>query len=43
MRMVGTKDTFGESGEDRELMIKYGLSASNIANAVLDARRMKLL
>ena len=23
MRMVGTQDTFGESGEDRELMIKY--------------------
>ena len=38
MRMVGTKDTFGESGEDKELLIKYGLSASNIANSVIEVR-----
>ncbi len=38
MRMVGTQDTFGESGEDRELMIKYGLSASNIANTLVELR-----
>ena len=36
MRRVGTKDTFGESGEDKELMIKYGLTASNISKNVLD-------
>ncbi len=38
MRRVGTMDTFGESGEDKELMLKYGLSASNIANNLLDLR-----
>ncbi|MHB8568270.1 MAG: transketolase family protein [Nitrososphaerales archaeon] len=38
MRRVGTKDTFGESGEDQELMIKYGLSANNIANTLLELR-----
>jgi transketolase len=38
MRMVGTQDTFGESGEDRELMIKYGLSASNIASTLVELR-----
>jgi transketolase len=38
MRRVGTKDTFGESGEDRELMIKYGLTANDIARSVLEVR-----
>lgn len=38
MRRVGTKDTFGESGEDKDLMIKYGLSANNIANNLLDLK-----
>jgi transketolase len=38
MRRVGTKDTFGESGEDKELMIKYGLTANDIAKNVLDVR-----
>jgi transketolase len=36
MRRIGTKDTFGESGEDKELMVKYGLTANNIANSVLE-------
>jgi transketolase len=36
MRRVGTRDTFGESGETAELMLKYGLSANNIANTVLE-------
>ncbi len=38
MRRVGTMDTFGESGEDKELMAKYGLTANNIANNVLAIR-----
>lgn len=38
MRRVGTMDTFGESGEDKDLMAKYGLTATNIANSVLEMR-----
>ncbi len=38
MRRVGTKDTFGESGEDKDLMVKYGLTANDIARNVLDVR-----
>ncbi|MGI0078238.1 MAG: transketolase family protein [Nitrososphaerales archaeon] len=38
IRRVGTMDTFGESGEHTELMIKYGLTASNIANKVLELK-----
>ncbi len=38
MRRVGTMDTFGESGEQAELMVKYGLTANNIANRVLELR-----
>jgi transketolase len=38
MKRVGTMDTFGESGEDKDLMVKYGLSASNIANSVFALR-----
>ena len=34
LEMVGVNDTFGESGTPEELMIKYGLSASNIVDAV---------
>jgi transketolase len=40
MKRVGTMDTFGESGEDRDLMVKYGLTANNIANKVLAVRSM---
>jgi transketolase len=35
---VGTRDTFGESGETAELMVKYGLDATNIAARVLEIR-----
>ena len=38
MRRVGTKDTFGESGEDKELMLKYGLTANDIAKNVVEVR-----
>lgn len=34
MKMVGVQDTFGESGKPAELMEKYGLTASHIAEAV---------
>jgi transketolase len=34
LEMVGVNDTFGESGTPEELMVKYGLSASNIVDAV---------
>ncbi|RYF54650.1 MAG: transketolase family protein, partial [Cytophagaceae bacterium] len=31
---IGTKDTFGESGTPDQLLEKYGLKASYIADAV---------
>ncbi|HWQ78344.1 MAG TPA: transketolase C-terminal domain-containing protein [Anaerovoracaceae bacterium] len=34
MAFVGLKDTFGESGKPAELMVKYGLTAADIAAAV---------
>lgn len=30
MEMIGTKDTFGESGKAEELLVKYGLTAEHI-------------
>jgi transketolase len=33
MRRVGIPDTFGESGDCEELMVKYGLTAENIVEA----------
>jgi transketolase len=33
LERVGTKDTFGESGKPADLMAKYGLTASDIADA----------
>ncbi|MBO0889119.1 transketolase family protein, partial [Candidatus Bathyarchaeota archaeon] len=30
---IGIRDTFGESGEHKELMVKYGLTAQDIAKA----------
>jgi len=38
VKRIGTHDTFGESGEHMELLGKYGLTATNIANAVLNLR-----
>ena len=40
MRRVGTLDTFGESGESRELMIKYGLTADNISERILELKNL---
>ena len=34
LEMVGVNDTFGESGKPRQLMEKYGLTSSDIVNAV---------
>ena len=34
LEMIGVDDTFGESGSPRELMEKYGLTCSNIIEAV---------
>ena len=36
VKRIGTKDTFGESGKPDELLKKYGLTAEDIANAVLE-------
>ena len=33
LERVGTKDTFGESGKPADLMVKYGLTADDIAAA----------
>jgi transketolase len=38
IRRVGTMDTFGESGESKELMIKYGLTAANISQKILELK-----
>lgn len=38
---VGTKDTFGESGEPEALLAKYGLAASDIVTAAKKAISMK--
>ncbi len=37
IEMVGTRDTFGESGKPAELLKKYGLEAENIAAAAKKA------
>ncbi len=36
MKIIGVKDTFGESGKPRELMEKYGLTAENIVKQAMD-------
>jgi transketolase len=41
MKMVGVKDTFGESGEPQELMDKYGLNADAIVSAALSVLKKK--
>jgi transketolase len=35
VKMIGINDQFGESGKPEELMQKYGLTSSNIANEVI--------
>ncbi len=41
MVMVGVEDTFGESGKPQDLLVKYGMTAENIAKHVLDALKSK--
>jgi transketolase len=41
MGRVGTKDTFGESGEADELLAKYGLTAADIAAKVKETIKRK--
>jgi transketolase len=35
LEYVGVNDSFGESGTPEQLMIKYGLSSTNIVEAAL--------
>ena len=39
--LVGTKDTFGESGKPSELMIKYGLNKDSIIVACKEVLKRK--
>jgi transketolase len=41
MEMIGTQDTFGESGTPDELMEKYGLKAKHIVEAVIKVMAKK--
>jgi transketolase len=41
IEMVGTNDTFGESGKPTELLKKYGLDTPNIVAAVEKVRQRK--
>src|SRR5210317_70959 len=38
---VGTKDTFGESGTPKQLMVKYGLNSSSICESVINVLKRK--
>jgi len=41
VRMVGVEDTFGESGPPEQLMKKYGLTAENIVQKVMEVIKLK--
>jgi len=41
MRIMGVRDTFGESGEHDELLAKYGLTANDIARTVKELLKAK--
>ncbi|MDD1767760.1 MAG: transketolase family protein [Methanomassiliicoccales archaeon] len=41
MRRVGIPDTFGESGESEELMVKYGLTSARIVESAEEVVRRK--
>ncbi len=41
VKMVGVKDTFGESGTPNDLLEKYGLTANEIVKAVKEAMNKK--
>ena len=42
MYRIGVRDSFGESGKPEELMVKYGLKASNIVTAAKELQTRKL-
>jgi len=42
MRRVGIPDTFGESGESEELMVKYGLTSARIVEFAEEVVRRKM-
>lgn len=41
MKILGIEDRFGESGEPKELLDKFGLTTDNIKKAILSVIRMK--
>ncbi len=41
MAMLGLNDTFGESGKSEELLVKYGLTAENIAKMAKELLKRK--
>ena len=41
MARVGTKDLFGESGKPEELLVKYGLTPQDIAEAARTVLKRK--
>ncbi len=41
MKILGTQDRFGESGQPAELLEKFGLTAENIKQAIISVIRMK--
>jgi transketolase len=41
MARIGVKDMFGESGKPEDLLVKYGLMASDIVQAVKAALARK--
>jgi transketolase len=41
IEMIGTNDTFGESGKPTELLTKYGLDTPDILAAVVKVRNRK--
>ena len=42
MRFVGLADTYAESGDPEELLVKYHLTAQDIADAAMDAFKAKI-
>lgn len=39
IKMIGIQDTFGESGNPNDLLVKYGLTARHVADITLEACR----
>lgn len=41
VKRIGTKDVFGQSGKDTELMVEYGLTADKFINEVIEIVKKK--